>query len=143
VRVRVLNGTGTGGQAGEVATSLRSADFQVGGTGDADKFTYKRSIVRYGTGQLNKARLLQAYVAGGADLKEDPTIRGVDLVLVTGGSFAGIKPPAGRGGTTTTTQPAKSATTVTTVSTASTATTGKPTTTTQPKSKGAPAEALC
>lgn len=136
VRVRVLNGTGTGGQAGEVATALRGADFQVGGTGDADKFTYKKSVIRYGTGQLNKARLLQAYVSGGAELKEDPTIRGVDLALVTGGSFTGIKPPPGRAGTTTT-QPA------TTATTASTATTAKPTVTTRPASKGAPAQALC
>lgn len=136
VRVRVLNGTGTGGQAGEVATALRGADFQVGGTGDADKFNYQKSVIRYGTGQLNKARLLQAYVAGGAQLKEDPTIRGVDLVLVTGGSFTGIKAPMGRA-TTATTQPA------TTVTTASTATTVKPTTTSQPTSKGAPAQALC
>ncbi|HEX2040167.1 MAG TPA: LCP family protein [Acidimicrobiales bacterium] len=135
VRVRVLNGSGAGGQAGEVSAALRNADFQVGPSGDADRFTYRTSVIRYGSGQANKARLLQAYVVGGAQLTEDPTIRGVDLVLVTGGSFGGIKPPPGRAAaTTTTTAPPAPSTT---------ATTAKPTVTTQPKSKGAPAQAQC
>jgi LCP family protein required for cell wall assembly len=135
VRVRVLNGTGTSGQAGQAATGLRRAGFQLSGTpGDADDFTYSRTLVRYGTGQRDKARLLQSYVLGGARLQEDPTIRGVDLVLVTGSSFAGVKAPA-----TTSRESAG-----TTASTARPApTTARPTPTTQPQSKGAPAEAVC
>ncbi len=140
VRVRVLNGSGAGGQASEVATALRGADFQVGGTGDADSFTYRQSVIRYGTGQVNKARLLQAYTGGGAQLKEDPTIRGVDLVLVTGQSFSGINVPPGRSGTAATQQ---QTTVTTTATTARPTTTAAPTTTTQPKSQGAPAQAQC
>lgn len=140
VRVRVLNGSGTSGQAGEVAAALRNADFSVAGTGDADSFTYRRSVVRYGTGQLEPARLLQAYVGGDAQLRQDRTLRGVDVVLVTGADFHGVRTPAGRGTATnhpTTNQPtsmtAKSPTT-----TASTATTAKP------QAKGAaPAQPQC
>lgn len=95
VRVRVLNGSGTGGQAGSAAQALQEASFSVAGTGDADSYTYRSSVIRYGRGQAAKARLLQAYVEGGAQLREDRTVRGGDLVLVTGSTFRGIRPPAG------------------------------------------------
>ena len=95
VRVRVLNGTGTGGQAGDVAQGLRQLGFSVAGTGDADSFRYPSSVIRYGQGQLPKAQLLQTYLGGGAQVREDRTLRGVDLVLVSGGGFSGIRAPAG------------------------------------------------
>ena len=95
VRVRVLNGTGADGQAGTAAKGLQRANFGVAATGDADKYGYASSLIRYGRGQLPKAQLLQAYVEGRSELREDVALRGGDLVLVTGNGFKGIKLPPG------------------------------------------------
>lgn len=111
VRVRVLNGTGTGGQASEVSSALSRQDFVVAGTGDADTFKYIQNVIRYGKGQRDKAQLLQAYVQGGAQLREDLTLKGIDLVLITGAEYKGIRDPRGGQAATTTTEPAKTATT--------------------------------
>lgn len=103
IRVRVLNGTGQSGQALEVTQALTAAHFNVAGSGDADSFKYIKSVISYGQGQLPKAQLLQPYVGGGAQLKEDLTLRGVDLVLTTGADFSGIRQAPGTAPSTTTT----------------------------------------
>ena len=107
VRVRVLNGSGRGGQATEAATQLQRAGFVVSGRGDADNFRYTKTVVRYGSGQREKGLVLQAYVEGGATLVEDRTLSGGDLVLVTASSYGGIKsaPPAAGPTTTSSTTP--------------------------------------
>ncbi len=94
VRVRVLNGSGVDGQAGDVAEALQKARFNVAGTGDADTFRYRQSMIRYGRGQLPKAELLRSHLGGGAQLREDLNLVGVDLVLVTGTGFSGVRAPA-------------------------------------------------
>ena len=107
VRVRVLNGSGRGGEATQTSTGLQRAGFVVSGSGDAEHFRHTRPIVRYGAGQREKALVLQAYVEGGASIVEDRTLAGGDLVLVTGSSFGGIKVAnAAPGATTTSTVPA-------------------------------------
>jgi len=114
VRVRVLNGSGADGQAGEVSTALREHGFGIAGIGPADTFKYTKSIIKYGTGQHDKARLLQAYVDGASTVEEDRTLRGIDVVLITGSAFDGIRAPGGAPSTTapkaatTTTAPAPS-----------------------------------
>ncbi|MDP9070907.1 MAG: LytR C-terminal domain-containing protein, partial [Actinomycetota bacterium] len=108
VRVRVLNGSGIDGQASDVARALQGAQFNVAGTGPADSYRYTRSVVRYGQGQLAKAQLLEGYLGGGAQLTEDRTLRGVDLVLVSGSSFTGVRAPSEAGATTTSAPPATS-----------------------------------
>ena len=119
VRVRVLNGSGTDGQASDAATKLRDEGFATAGApGDADSAKYVKSVIKYAPGQLEKAKLVQAYVSGSTTLQEDRTAR--DIVLVTGADFTGIRtpgaaPPAAAAttttapprGTTTTTAPAK------------------------------------
>ncbi len=101
VRVRVLNGTGTGGQAGTTAQALQKANFGVAATGDADRFDYKRTVIRYGRGQLPKAQLLQAYIDGATEMVEDGALRGGDLVLVTGAGFKGVRDAPGTAPSTT------------------------------------------
>jgi len=91
VRIRVLNGSGTAGEATSVAKQLQEGGFGVAGTGDADSFRYITPVIRYGTGQRDKAALLQSAMVGGAELREDPTLRGVDLVLITGSGLKGIR----------------------------------------------------
>jgi hypothetical protein len=123
IRVRVLNGSGYSGQASKVATGLKDAGFNVADTGDAHNFTYNQTEIRYGTGQKDKALVLQSYVQGGAKIVQDTTIQGVDLIITSGTTFAGIK-AAPSASTTTTTAPATTATT-------------------KPASKGAPAQLAC
>ncbi|MBV8160511.1 MAG: LytR C-terminal domain-containing protein [Acidimicrobiia bacterium] len=90
VRLRVLNGTGVKGQATTAAASLQQAGYGVAGSGDADSFTYRSSVVRYGPGQEAKAQQVAGLLGGGAQVQEDPTLQGVDLVVVTGSTFAGV-----------------------------------------------------
>lgn len=101
VRVRVLNGSGTGGLAGRTARSLSSFGFQDVATGDADKFSYQQTIIKYGTGQRDKALLLRSFLPSGAQLQEDSTLT-VDAVLVLGRDFQGVARPAAAGTTPTT-----------------------------------------
>lgn len=91
VRVLVLNGTGTNGQAASAAAELRAADFGVAGTGNAPG-SARRTVISYAVGQEDKAELLRSYVRGGADLRVDRSLRGGDLVLTTGAGFAGVLP---------------------------------------------------
>jgi polyisoprenyl-teichoic acid--peptidoglycan teichoic acid transferase len=115
VRVRVLNGTGADGQAGDAAKALARANFGVAGTGDAPSESNPQTVIQYGRGQLPKAQLLQAYVDGRTKLVEVPSLRGGDLVLTTGNGFAGIKDaPGASPSTTATTAPKAAATTTTT-----------------------------
>lgn len=117
VRARVLNGSGTSGQAGAAAQGLQKANFGVAGVGSADSFNYRRSEIRYGRGQRAKAELLQAYVEGSTVLKEEPQLRDGALVLVTGADFKGIRDRDGSPAPapSTTAAPADDSTTTTTV----------------------------
>ena len=110
VHVRVLNGTGVSGEAGKVALDLQHQGFSVVGTGDARAFGATTPVVSYGRGQEDKAKLLVAYMAGGATLKQDLNIQGVDVVLTTASGFGGIRAP----GTANTTSSTTKAATVTT-----------------------------
>jgi LCP family protein required for cell wall assembly len=123
IRVRVLNGSGISGQAAKVATGLTTAGFNVADTGDAHSFTYSTPEIRYGVGQRDKALVLQSYVSGGARVVQDDTIQGVDLVLTSGTSFAGIRAPGTPTSSTSSTLPGPA--------------------TTKPASKGAPAQLAC
>src|SRR5207237_5824797 len=91
VRVRVLNGSGLAGQATKVASEIGPAGtgMNIAGTGDADSFKYAQSVISYGPGQEAKAQLLQAVLKSPAQLKVDPKLKGVDLVLVVGADYAG------------------------------------------------------
>ena len=93
VRVRVLNGTGVSGQAGQVLRELNAIGFGSGGVGDAPGFGESATQIRYGSGQLAKAQVLQAYIVGGATLVSDSTMRGGDVVLTIGSRFAGVRDP--------------------------------------------------
>ncbi|MDQ6724885.1 MAG: LCP family protein [Actinomycetota bacterium] len=90
VRVRVLNGSGRPGQATDVAKQLADAGFAVAGTGDASAFHYADTVISYGSGQQDKASSLQARLRGPSQLRPDPSLRGVDAVVITGTTFAGV-----------------------------------------------------
>ncbi len=125
VRVRVLNGNGTGGVAATAGAELEKVGFTVADKGDADNYNYSRTTIRYATGQKAKADLLAGHVKSGATIKEDSSLRTVDVSLTVGADYGGIlAQPTGAAST----EPA---------TTATTAPSGVP----QPK--GAPSEPSC
>jgi LCP family protein required for cell wall assembly len=138
VKVRVLNGTGTPGQAGDAATDLGAAGFGTAGLGDADRFGYADTEIRYAPGAQPEAALLARYLGGAGKLVVDSTIRDTDLVLVTGGDWKGVTVPPGGAGQSAAPAP-------------TTATTAAPTTTTAkgassssaPAPAGGPAQPVC
>ena len=91
VRVRVLNGKGTEGAAAEAGEALEKAGFNVADRGDADSYTYARSLIRYARGQQAKAQLLQRYLPSGTVLREDSSLRTIDAVLTLGADYTGIR----------------------------------------------------
>jgi hypothetical protein len=93
VRVQVLNGSGRKGEANTAAQGLRQSGFALTAIGDASS-SPDASVIRYGPGAEGKAALLQGFVVGGVELRFDPTVRESDVVLVTGRTFGGIRPPA-------------------------------------------------
>jgi polyisoprenyl-teichoic acid--peptidoglycan teichoic acid transferase len=111
IRVRVLNGTGVSGQASSVAADLSKQGFGTAGTGQADSYRYISPVIRYGRGQRDKALVLKAYV-GTAELREDLSIQGVDLVFITGSGFDGVRNPNPSAASSTTTAPPKTTTTI-------------------------------
>ncbi len=91
VRLRVLNGVGTAGAATKAATTLTSAGYVVADKGDAPALAPK-TIITYGTGKLAKAELVQSALLTPATLREDPTLKSVDVTLLLGADYTGLKP---------------------------------------------------
>jgi LCP family protein required for cell wall assembly len=118
VRVRVLNGTGTSGQAGSVARSLAGVGFVVTGTGDAESFAQPRTTVRYTAGNEAAADLVARWVDGGADLQQVDQVSDAQVALVVGRDWHGLRaqasPPTKEIPTTTTTVAPGAAPTTTT-----------------------------
>lgn len=119
VNVRVLNGTGVPGQAGEARDGLTGAGFTVLGVGDGA--ATEVTTIRYGDGQGAKAQLLARHLAGDVVLEADPTLDGVDAVVQTGATYVDVLPvprpadevPAVVATTTTTSTTAPASTTTT------------------------------
>jgi polyisoprenyl-teichoic acid--peptidoglycan teichoic acid transferase len=105
IRVRVLNGSGAEGQARQVGGELGALGFNVAGLGQAASFRYTDSVISYGPGQLEKAKVVQSKIQGGTKLEEDPSLRSIDVVVITGGNFGGV---AGAAPTESTAPPASS-----------------------------------
>jgi LCP family protein required for cell wall assembly len=95
VKVRVLNGSGAPGVAGDTAAELGAAGFSPTGSGDAGTFGYGRTEIRYASGAQAKAAFLARYLGGAGRLVADSTVRGTDLVLIIGADWKGVTPPAG------------------------------------------------
>ena len=72
-------------------------------------------MIRYGSGAFARAQLLQRYLQNGARLVSDPSLRTVDLALVVGSDYAGVrdKPAQVAPTTTPTTVPSNSGPTTT------------------------------
>jgi LCP family protein required for cell wall assembly len=122
VRVKVLNGSGQPGHAGRISAALSASGFASAGTGEAERFDFTRTVVRYTSGQGMAADLVARYLDGGVDLQEVSGAIGADVVVVTGSALTGVR---------TTPLPSTSSTTPPSTSTtiaASTSSTGSTTT---------------
>jgi LCP family protein required for cell wall assembly len=114
VRVRVLNGTGQTGLAAQVSVALQQPGFGIADRGDANG-KFPQTVIRYGSGGLEKAQLLQRYLKSGARLVSDPSLRTIDVALVVGADYTGVndKPAPVPPPTTPTTVVGKSSPTTT------------------------------
>ena len=107
VRVLVRNGSGVQGAAGTTAQELQQKGFVNGGAENDSRGTVDHSEIRYASSDLAKAQLVQSVVPG-AQLVEDSTLPGTDIVLVLGKDFHGLGTTATTGApqaTTTTVSP--------------------------------------
>jgi LCP family protein required for cell wall assembly len=93
VRVKVLNGSGVNGAAGDADQELANRGFVSGGVGNWTGGTVAKSEIRYRPQDAGKAQLVAGLVSG-ADLVPDPTLVGGDVVLVIGANFKGVATPA-------------------------------------------------
>ncbi len=90
VNTRVLNGSGRTGEADAARADLAAVGFNTADAADAGT-QLSRTTVRYGEGQRAKAELLASYLEVPPTLEEDPEIQTVDVVVVTGLDYAGVR----------------------------------------------------
>lgn len=89
VQVRVLNGMGSIGVAGEAATQLRAAGFDVVEVTDADSFTHVKSVIRHAPQYDDAARALSSALPGAA-VRSSNNVGSV-LEFVIGQDFGGVR----------------------------------------------------
>ena len=105
VRILVRNASGVQGAAGTTSQELTQRGFVSGGADNDPRGTVDHSEVRYAHSDKAKADLVAASVPG-AQLVEDQTLSGTDIVLVLGKDFHGL------GSTATTAAPSATTTTL-------------------------------
>jgi polyisoprenyl-teichoic acid--peptidoglycan teichoic acid transferase len=88
VRLRVENGSGITGQAGEAARELSATGFGLEGIADAASFGNERTILEHGPGQQVAADAVARWLVAGAELRETDS---PGLVLVTGADWSGVR----------------------------------------------------
>ncbi len=105
VRVLVQNASGVQGAAGTTSQELGQLGFVSGGTQNDPRGVIDHTEIRYASADRAKAELVAQHVPD-AQLVEDPSLSGTDVVLALGKSFKGL------GSTATTAAPAATATTL-------------------------------
>jgi polyisoprenyl-teichoic acid--peptidoglycan teichoic acid transferase len=121
--VVVENGTPTPGFGGKAADDLRAAGFSIPPqyVGDADRFDYMRTVVRYVRGDEAKAEQVASRLIATPIVEETNYIVNADVVVIAGADWQGVRSSPGpsvslpTNTTTTTTAPAIAPSTSTTV----------------------------
>ncbi|MBV9410532.1 MAG: LytR C-terminal domain-containing protein, partial [Acidimicrobiia bacterium] len=72
------------------SVALQAPGFSIADRGDAGG-KFQQTTIRYASGAFAKAQLLQRYLQNGARLVSDPTLRTVDVALVVGSDYAGVR----------------------------------------------------
>jgi polyisoprenyl-teichoic acid--peptidoglycan teichoic acid transferase len=104
IDLRVVNGSGEPGQAGEAAAALEQAGFGITGQGNASSFDHEQTEVRYPPGSRAAAEVIDRWLVAGAQLVESTDDEGI--VVVTGAEWDGVRTgprPVSDGVTETTT----------------------------------------
>jgi len=92
VYVRVLNGSGVTGQAGQAAAALTHRGFHVTSTGDARRFGHRATVIEYSqSSQLPQVGALSKQIPG-AQAKQISGLRLGTIDLITGSSYHGLRP---------------------------------------------------
>jgi LCP family protein required for cell wall assembly len=94
VAIDVLNGSGADSTASRAASALQLAGFKVIATGDADRYDYDQTVVRYGPGRQAKAALVRDSLAAGAVIRLDATLVTADVALILGADYTGVSAPS-------------------------------------------------
>jgi len=105
VRILVRNASGVQGAAGTTSQDLTQRGFVSGGAENDPRGLVDHTEIRYAAADKAKADLVAASVPG-AQLVEDQTLSGTDIVLVLGKDFHGL------GSTATTAAPSATTTTL-------------------------------
>jgi LCP family protein required for cell wall assembly len=102
VTVKVLNGSGTPGQARSVADQLGAVGFRVSSFGNAPDTQVGPTLVAYGPGLKQAAQTVAAHLQGPVSVRS-VTSAGTMVVITTGTGFGGVtsNPPAAGGSPTT------------------------------------------
>lgn len=106
VRVRVLNGSGVTGQAGQAMADFQQYGFAPASTGDAPP-GLETTEIHFRPGNENKALLVAAYLQGVGKVVADDSIIDADVVVYTGEDFQGVKKLTKKAMRTTTTTTTK------------------------------------
>ncbi|SEK24977.1 cell envelope-related function transcriptional attenuator common domain-containing protein [Blastococcus sp. DSM 46786] len=89
VTIDVYNGSGTSGLAAKAASSLTTAGFTVGSTGNASSMDHERTEVRYAAGDEALASTVAAAIPGAVAAESEDAGRGT-VQLVLGSDFNGV-----------------------------------------------------
>ncbi len=95
IRVRVLNRTnGVAGAAGKALTSFQQDGFVAAGVGNVTRNVAKTEV-RYASGALDKAKVVQGYLGGVGTLVPDASLIDTDVAVVLGQDYTAVTLPAG------------------------------------------------
>ena len=89
VKVAVLNGTGTSGQATQTSSQLQSIGYNIVGTGSSSPVTnFSETVVYYMPGEISAAQSVMSHLSGVVVMSQGPTADGSDVTVVTGSDFS-------------------------------------------------------
>ncbi len=91
VSIKVVNGSGIAGQAGQVAQHLQSLGYRASIGSSPGAYGNNTTVVKYAPDAQAAARQVAAQIQGGATLVEDPSLTptNYNLEVVTGSSYSG------------------------------------------------------
>lgn len=95
VRVAVLNGTGTKGQASQTSSQLRSIGYSIVGTGIsfwlARPFSRPETVIHYAPGEMLAARSVMSHLSGVVAMSPGDGVAGTTVYVRTG-NLSGVSP---------------------------------------------------
>ena len=95
VKVAVLNGTGTRGQASQTSSQLRSIGYSIVGTGIsfwlARPFSRPETVIHYAPGEMLAARSVMSHLSGVVAMSPGDGVEGTTVYVRTG-NLSGVSP---------------------------------------------------